>query len=132
MAVPVGITSVAPSIWPGWLESVMVLMRRTVPTGLNAATLIGDYVTVEPYCVLRSCRVEPRVLIGARSVVCEGAIIEGDSVLTPGSVVPPARRIPSGQLWGGSPARFIRKLTGNEVSAGHERSLSRAGEGEHE
>ena len=90
--------------------------RRAVPTGLNAATIIGDYVTVEPYCVLRSCRIEPKVLIGARSVVCEGAIVETESILTPGSVVPPARRIPSGELWGGSPAKFIRKLTGNEVS----------------
>ncbi len=94
-------------------------VRRAVPTGLNAATLIGDYVTVEPYCTLRSCRIEPKVLIGARSVVCEGAIVETESILAPGSVVPPARRIPSGELWGGSPARFIRKLTGNEVRALH-------------
>lgn len=91
---------------------------RAVPTGLNAATIIGDYVTVEPYCVLRSCRIEPKVLIGARSVVCEGAIVETESILAPGSVVPPARRIPSGELWGGNPARFIRKLTGNEVGGG--------------
>eukprot|EP00983_Pelagomonas_calceolata_P036067 1128216-Pelagomonas_calceolata.AAC.2 len=93
----------------------MLATCRAVPTGLNAATLIGDFVTVEPYCTLRSCRVEPKVLIGARSVVCEGAIIESEAILTPGSVVPPARRIPSGELWGGNPARFIRKLTGNEV-----------------
>ena len=51
----------------------------------------------------------PQVLIGARSVVCEGAILD------PGTVVPPARRIPSGELWGGNPARFIRKLTAHEV-----------------
>mmetsp|Transcript_21041 Transcript_21041/g.58462 ORF Transcript_21041/g.58462 Transcript_21041/m.58462 type:complete len:291 (+) Transcript_21041:158-1030(+) len=96
------------------LDRAVVHAARAVPTGLNAATLIGDFVTVEPYCTLRSCRVEPKVLIGARSVVCEGAIIESEAILTPGSVVPPARRIPSGELWGGNPARFIRKLTGNE------------------
>lgn len=89
--------------------------RRRVPTGLNAATLIGPFVTIEPFSVLRSCRVDGKVLIGARSVVCEGAIIESESILAPGSVVPPARRIPSGELWGGNPVRFIRKLTGNEV-----------------
>lgn len=58
---------------------------------------------------------DPKVLIGARSVICEGAIIESESILTPGSVVPAARRIPSGELWGGNPVKFIRKLTGNEV-----------------
>ena len=57
----------------------------------------------------------PQVLIGARSVVCEGAILESESILAPGTVVPPARRIPSGELWGGNPARFIRKLTAHEV-----------------
>jgi gamma-carbonic anhydrase len=91
------------------------LSRRAVPTGLNPATIIESKVVIEPHCVLRSCRVEPKVLIGARSVVCEGAIIESESVITPGSVVPPARRIPSGELWGGNPIRFLRKLTGNEV-----------------
>lgn len=89
--------------------------RRAVPTGLNPATLIGSHVTIEPFSVLRACRVEPKVLIGARSVVCEGAIIESEAILAPGSVVPPARRIPSGELWGGNPARFIRKLTSHEV-----------------
>ena len=94
--------------------------RRAVPTGLNAATLIGDYVTIEPHAVLRSCRVGPKVLVGARSVICEGAIVESETILAPGTVVPPARRIPSGELWGGNPAKFIRKLTGNEVGGGLE------------
>lgn len=96
------------------LDRAVIHAARQVPTGLNAATIIGDYVTIEPYCVLRSCRVDPKVLIGARSVICEGAIIESESILTPGSVVPAARRIPSGELWGGNPVKFIRKLTGNE------------------
>ncbi len=87
-----------------------------MPTGLNAATLIGDKVTVEPYAVLRSCRVESKCIIGARSVLCEGSIVESESIVAPNSVVPPARRIPSGELWGGNPAKFIRKLTAHEVN----------------
>ncbi len=86
-----------------------------MPTGLNAATLIGDKVTIEPYAVLRSCRVENKCIVGARSVLCEGSVMETESILAPNSVVPPARRIPSGELWGGNPAKFIRKLTANEV-----------------
>ncbi|KAG1670113.1 hypothetical protein FOA52_013689 [Chlamydomonas sp. UWO 241] len=96
------------------LDRAVIHTARAVPTGLNPATLIGDHVTIEPHAVLRACRVEPHVLIGARSVVCEGAIIEHESILAPLSVLPPARRIPSGELWAGNPARFVRKLTAHE------------------
>ena len=37
------------------------------------------------------------------------------AVLAPGSVLPPGRRIPSGQLWAGSPAKYVRDLTKDEV-----------------
>jgi carbonic anhydrase/acetyltransferase-like protein (isoleucine patch superfamily) len=89
--------------------------RRTSPTGLTAATLVGKYVTVEPQCVLRSCRVEDHCIVGAKSVLCEGSMMEPYSILAPGSVLPPARRVPEGELWAGSPAKFVRKLTKDEV-----------------
>jgi carbonic anhydrase/acetyltransferase-like protein (isoleucine patch superfamily) len=89
--------------------------RRTSPTGLTAATLVGKYVTVEPQCVLRSCRVEDNCIVGAKSVLCEGSMMEPYSMLAPGSVLPPARRVPEGELWAGSPATFVRKLTKDEV-----------------
>lgn len=63
----------------------------------------------------RSCRIQDNCIVGARSVLLEGSLMETNSILEPGSVLPPARRIPSGELWGGSPARFIRKLTADEV-----------------
>lgn len=96
------------------LDRAVIHAARAVPTGLNPATLIGDKVTIEPFSVLRSCRVESKCIVGARSVLCEGSIMETESILAPGSVLPPARRIPSGELWGGAPAKFIRKLTANE------------------
>ena len=96
------------------LDRAVIHAATAVPTGLNPATLISEYVTIEPGCVLRSCRIEPKCIIGARSVICEGAIVETESILAPGTVLPPARRIPSGELWGGNPARFIRKLTEHE------------------
>jgi carbonic anhydrase/acetyltransferase-like protein (isoleucine patch superfamily) len=91
------------------------LDRRTSPTGLTAAVLIGKFVTVEPNCVLRSCRIQDYCIVGARSVLMEGSMMETRSVLAPGSVLPPARRVPEGELWAGNPARFVRKLTGDEV-----------------
>jgi carbonic anhydrase/acetyltransferase-like protein (isoleucine patch superfamily) len=90
-------------------------LTRTSPTGLNSSTLIGNECIVEPGSVLRSCRLEGANIVGARSVLCEGSMMEFESVLAPGSVLPPARRVPAGELWGGNPARFIRQLTPTEV-----------------
>jgi carbonic anhydrase/acetyltransferase-like protein (isoleucine patch superfamily) len=90
---------------------------RSTAAGLPAATVVGKYVTIEPGAVLRSCRVADRVVIGARAVLLEGSLVEEDAILAPGSVLPPARRVPSGELWAGAPARFVRKLTGDEKDA---------------
>jgi gamma-carbonic anhydrase len=76
--------------------------------------LIGKFVTVEPNCTLRSCRVQDYCIVGARSVLMEGSMMESFSVLAPGSVLPPARRVPEGELWAGNPARFVRQLSEDE------------------
>jgi len=89
---------------------------RTSPTGLTAAVIIGKYVTVEPNCTLRSCRIQDYCVVGARSVLMEGSMMETQSILAPGSVLPPARRVPKGELWAGNPARFVRKLTEDEIA----------------
>ncbi|XP_039011641.1 gamma carbonic anhydrase-like 1, mitochondrial [Hibiscus syriacus] len=41
----------------------------------------------------------------------EGSLVETHSILEASSVVPPGRRIPTGELWAGNPARFVRALT---------------------
>ncbi|KAI8466894.1 MAG: trimeric LpxA-like protein [Monoraphidium minutum] len=92
-------------------DRTVIHAARTSPTGLTAAVLIGKYVTVEPNCTLRSCRVQDNCIVGARSVLMEGSMMESHSVLAPGSVLPPARRVPEGELWAGNPARFVRKLS---------------------
>ena len=37
------------------------------------------------------------------------------SQIAPNSVVPPNRIIPDKEIWGGSPARFIRKMRKEDV-----------------
>ncbi|KAG2651132.1 gamma carbonic anhydrase-like 2, mitochondrial [Panicum virgatum] len=85
------------------------------PTGLPAETLVDRYVTVGAYSLLRSCTIEPECIIGQHSILMEGSLVETNSILEAGSVLPPGRRIPTGELWAGSPARFVRKLTNEEI-----------------
>ncbi|KAL6899871.1 hypothetical protein ACP4OV_006529 [Aristida adscensionis] len=82
---------------------------------LPAETLVDRYVTVGAYCLLRSCTIEPECIIGQHSILMEGSLVETNSILEAGSVLPPGRRIPTGELWAGSPARFVRKLTNEEI-----------------
>jgi gamma-carbonic anhydrase len=90
---------------------------RSTAAGLPAATIVGKFVSIEPAAVLRSCRVGDEAIVGARSVLLEGSLVEDGAILAPGSVLPPARRVPTGELWAGVPAKFVRKLTGDEKSA---------------
>ena len=56
----------------------------------------------------------------ARAHCAAGALVaqvESQAVLRAGSVVPPGCLIPSGQLWEGNPAKFVRNLTPDEACA---------------
>jgi carbonic anhydrase/acetyltransferase-like protein (isoleucine patch superfamily) len=48
--------------------------------------------------------------IGEKCTILEGALVESNVVLEPGTVVPAYARIPAGQKWGGNPAQFIQEL----------------------
>lgn len=46
--------------------------------------------------------------IGVRSIICKGVTIGEHSVIAAGSVV--VKDVPPNEVWGGNPARFIKKL----------------------
>lgn len=48
------------------------------------------------------------VFIGTRSVICKGVTIGARSIVASGSVV--VKSIPDDEIWGGNPAKFIRKI----------------------
>lgn len=93
-------------------ERTVVHAAKDVPGGLSAEVQIGKYVVIGPNCSLRSCTIEDEAVIGSRCVLAEGSLVEKHAILGSGSVVPPGRRIPSGELWAGTPAQFVRKVSG--------------------
>lgn len=52
--------------------------------------------------------IEKDVFIGARSIICKGVTIGERSIIGTGSVV--TKDVPSGQIWGGNPAVFIKNI----------------------
>lgn len=97
--------------------SVVTTLKKngTLLTGFPPACHVGHYVTVGAGCVLKSCRIDDLVVVGDKSTVLEGALVEANVVLEPGTVVPPYGRIPTGQRWGGNPAAYVADLTADEV-----------------
>ncbi len=76
---------------------------------------IGSGVTVGHGAILHACTIGDFCLIGMGSIILDGAIIEDYAMIGAGAVVPPGKRVKSGTLWLGNPAREIRNLSKEEM-----------------
>ncbi|PJB70561.1 MAG: gamma carbonic anhydrase family protein [Alphaproteobacteria bacterium CG_4_9_14_3_um_filter_47_13] len=79
------------------------------------ATIIGDDVTVGHMALLHACTLEDGSFVGMKACLMDGALVERGAMVAAGALVTPGKTIPSGQLWGGAPARFMRNLTVDDV-----------------
>lgn len=82
-------------------------------------TYIGDDVTVGHMALIHACTVEDDAFIGMKACIMDGAVVEKGAMVAAGALVTPGKRIPSGQLWGGSPARYMRDLTDDDRKLMH-------------
>lgn len=85
-------------------------------TGGGDATHIGDGVTVGHLALLHACTLESGAFVGMRACVMDGAVVEGGAMVAAGALVTPGKRVPTGQLWAGSPARHMRDMTAEETA----------------
>jgi len=78
-------------------------------------TVVGDDVTVGHKVMLHGCHIHDRVLVGMGATIMDGAVIESEVIIGAGSLVPPGRRLHTGHLYVGSPARQVRALSEEEI-----------------
>jgi carbonic anhydrase/acetyltransferase-like protein (isoleucine patch superfamily) len=78
-------------------------------------TLIGDDVTVGHMALLHACIVENSGFVGMKSIVMDGSKIEKHAMLATGALLTAGKTVPTGELWAGSPAKFWRKLTADDI-----------------
>lgn len=84
-------------------------------TGGGLGTYIGDDVTVGHLAMLHACRLEDGAFVGMKACLLDGVVVERGAVVAAGALVSPNKRIPAGELWAGTPARFVRKLEPDEI-----------------
>ena len=84
-------------------------------TSKGFPTTIGKDVTIGHRAICHGCTIEDNVLIGMGAIVLDGAYIESNVIIGAGSLVPPKKRIPSGSLVMGSPAKVVRTLSEEEI-----------------
>lgn len=92
-------------------------------------TLIGKDVLIAHRAMLHGCTLEDHAFVGMGATVMDGAVIESDGMLAAGAMLTPGKRIKSGELWAGSPAKFKRHLSEQEIEknrwmAGHYHRLA--------
>ncbi|GGY16333.1 gamma carbonic anhydrase family protein [Paludibacterium paludis] len=95
----------------------------------GAPLIIGRDVTIGHHVTLHGCTIGDEVLIGIGTIVLDRAVIEPRVLVGAGSLVPPGKTLKSGYLYLGNPVRQVRPLTEDELahfrySAEHYRRLS--------
>ena len=103
------------SIHVGALTNVQDGTVVHVSSVANGATWIGERVTIGHMALIHACRLEDRCFVGMKACVMDGAVVETGAWIAAGAVVTPGKRVKSGELWAGTPARLLRAVTAEEA-----------------
>lgn len=139
----IGDTEIGPgaSVWfaatvRGDVQSIRIGARTNIQDGAvvhvtreTGPTRIGDDVTIGHAAILHACTLEDLCLIGMGACLLDGVVVERGAMVAAGALVTPGKRVPSGQLWAGRPAKPMRELREQEIddiaeSAAHYGSLA--------
>lgn len=76
----------------------------------TAATNIGNDVSIGHNAIVHGCTIRDKVLVGMGSIIMDHCVIESNSLIAAGSVVLKNTLVPSGSVFGGVPAKPIKKV----------------------
>ncbi|CAN8251342.1 unnamed protein product [Cochlearia groenlandica] len=95
-------------------DNSLVHVAKSNLSGKVLPTVIGDNVSIGHSAVLHGCTVEDEAYIGTSATLLDGSHVEKNAMVASGALVRQNTRIPSGEVWGGNPAQFLRKVTEEE------------------
>ncbi|CAH9088659.1 unnamed protein product [Cuscuta epithymum] len=97
-------------------DNSLVHVAKSNLAGKVLPTIIGNNVTVGHSAVLHGCTVEDEAFVGMGAILLDGVVVEKNAMVAAGALVRQNTRIPCGEVWGGNPAKFLRKLTEEETA----------------
>ncbi|MCW9001820.1 MAG: gamma carbonic anhydrase family protein [Rhodospirillales bacterium] len=77
---------------------------------------IGSDILIGHAAVIHGCTLEDGCFIGMGATVMDGVVVESRAMVAAGALVTPGKTVGSGQLWAGSPARYLRDLSDAELA----------------
>jgi len=111
------------SVWPGAVlrgdDGPIVIGEHTSiqdgtiihATEGQSRTTVGSRVTVGHQVILHGCTIADDCLIGMGSCLLDNVVVEGWAFIAAGTLVPPNKRVGTGQMMMGNPGRIVRALT---------------------
>ncbi|KAK8710399.1 hypothetical protein V6N13_145723 [Hibiscus sabdariffa] len=123
-------------------DNSLVHVAKSNLSGKVSPTIIGSNVTVGHSAVLHGCTVEDEAFVGMGATLLDGVYVEKHAMVAAGALVRQNTRIPCGEMnvegnsslprsdnkpwwwlcpgplevWGGNPAKLLRKLTEEEMA----------------
>ena len=97
-------------------NSVLHVSHKTERDPAGSPLIIGANVTVGHSVILHGCTIGDECLIGMGSIVMDKVMIEPRVLLGAGSLVPEGKVLSGGHLYIGRPAKLIRPLTDEELA----------------
>lgn len=78
-------------------------------------TIIGDDVLIGHMCIIHGTVLGDGSFVGMRACLMDGVTVEPGAMVAAGALVTPGKTVPTGQLWGGAPAKYMRDLSQEEL-----------------
>jgi carbonic anhydrase/acetyltransferase-like protein (isoleucine patch superfamily) len=90
--------------------TIIHVTRKTGPT------LIGSGITIGHKALIHAATLEDGCFFGMGASILDHAVVESGAFIAAGAVVTPNKRVPTGQMWAGNPAKYFRDLKPEEIA----------------
>ena len=96
-------------------EGANIQDNCVIHTSPNLPVVVGENTTVGHLAMLHGCKIGKNCLIGMSAVILDGAVVPDNTIVAAGAVVPPGKKLESGIIWAGNPAKPLREIRPEEI-----------------
>lgn len=97
-------------------KRVAILENVVIEAPHKSPVEIGDESIISHGAIVHGAKIGRRCLIGIGAIILNNSIIESETIVAAGTVVPPNKKFGPRKLVMGVPAREIRDVTDNDLS----------------